>query len=581
MYVTKIWLFLLSLCAVAALGVALLIPRPAQRASLAAEKQKLVTACGVANILLTDLARQQVGVAAIMATSPDVVQALGQASAADALTDAHNAAALTAGKQVIESVSDRPPDFAMLIDKNGRVVARVRVDEREFGDAANGRPLVDDALAGYIGDDVWRLNKTLYFVRAAPVVRRDAPVDYVGALVIGYAANSKLTQQLGGNLATPGVTLGFFLGSETVATADGATLDNDKLAKAEAGRTGPLAGDCAGDLVAMRTGSDTTVGLVARLPGDATQHHGYYAVLTRRPVDAGFFGALHAIVKGDLAPTHFPWAMLGGALSLFLAIGIGLTVLEADRPLRRLAVEAVRLGKGEVERLSESGHPGKFGSIARSVNIHIDKLGREAKTAKQDLDGLLGPVPDGGLGTIDLLASALPSARNTPAAPPPPSEFRFSDPAPEAAAVRPPPPALPSRAGTPRPPLPNAMPGLPAAMPAMPAMPPPRASAPAIPTAPTGPASFETSIEEELEPAGDGIDMDQEPYYRDIFSQFIALKKSCGEPIAGVTYAKFSEKLQNNRNELLSRTGCRDVRFTVYVKDGKAALKASPVRDEA
>lgn len=75
--------------------------------------------------------------------------------------------------------------------------------------------------------------------------------------------------------------------------------------------------------------------------------------------------------------------------------------------------------------------------------------------------------------------------------------------------------------------------------------------------------------------------MDQEPYYRDIFSQFIALKKSCGEPIAGVTYAKFSEKLQNNRNELLSRTGCRDVRFTVYVKDGKAALKASPVRDEA
>jgi hypothetical protein len=29
------------------------------------------------------------------------------------------------------------------------------------------------------------------------------------------------------------------------------------------------------------------------------------------------------------------------------------------------------------------------------------------------------------------------------------------------------------------------------------------------------------------------------------------------------------------------KTGCRDVRFTVYVKDGKAALKATPVKDEA
>ena len=106
--------------------------------------------------------------------------------------------------------------------------------------------------------------------------------------------------------------------------------------------------------------------------------------------------------------------------------------IEADRPLRRLAADAVRLAKGEIERLGEDAHGGKFGSIARSVNIHIDKLGRDAKSAKKDLDQLLGPAPEGSLGTIDLLATALPPSRPggaAPAAPPPPSEFRFSDPA--------------------------------------------------------------------------------------------------------------------------------------------------------
>ncbi|MBX3161321.1 MAG: hypothetical protein KF773_35490 [Deltaproteobacteria bacterium] len=65
-----------------------------------------------------------------------------------------------------------------------------------------------------------------------------------------------------------------------------------------------------------------------------------------------------------------------------------------------------------------------------------------------------------------------------------------------------------------------------------------------------------------------------------MFDQFIALKKSCNEQTSGLTYEKFTEKLIKNRDDLMSKTGCRDVRFTVYVKDGKAALKATPVKDE-
>ena len=72
-----------------------------------------------------------------------------------------------------------------------------------------------------------------------------------------------------------------------------------------------------------------------------------------------------------------------------------------------------------------------------------------------------------------------------------------------------------------------------------------------------------------------------DPYFKHIFDQFVSMKRSCNEPIAGLVYERFAEKLVKNRDELMLKTGCREVRFTVYVKDGKAALKATPVKDEA
>jgi hypothetical protein len=306
-----------------------------------------------------------------------------------------------------------------------------------------------------------------------------------------------------------------------------------------------------------------------------------------------------------------------------------------------------------MERMSEDAHPGKFGSIARSVNIHIDKLGRDAKSAKKDLDQLLGPAPEGSLGTIDLLATALPSVRPGgpgPAAPPPPSEFRFNDggsgsgPMPaRATAVPPPAPSSFSRPGTPPPmpsratPPPPGFGGAPAGgygtpgfggapapsyggTPAfgapsssgsvpisasssgsvpistqlssanLPAAPPslgPSFGGPQSTSASAPPLTLDDDIlggsaaaPMPLPPSmpGDGPRVD--PYFKQVFDQFIALKRSCNEQTSGLTYEKFTEKLIKNRDDLISKTGCRDVRFTVYVKDGKAALKATPVKDE-
>jgi hypothetical protein len=77
----------------------------------------------------------------------------------------------------------------------------------------------------------------------------------------------------------------------------------------------------------------------------------------------------------------------------------------------------------------------------------------------------------------------------------------------------------------------------------------------------------------------DGEVDNDEGYFREVFDQFLALKRKCGEPTESLTLAKFVVKLRDNRDQLRKKLGVRSVRFQVYVKDGKAALKATPVRD--
>jgi hypothetical protein len=39
------------------------------------------------------------------------------------------------------------------------------------------------------------------------------------------------------------------------------------------------------------------------------------------------------------------------------------------------------------------------------------------------------------------------------------------------------------------------------------------------------------------------------------------------------------QKLRKNKEQLMQKYSCRTVKFQVYVKEGKAALKATPVKD--
>lgn len=72
---------------------------------------------------------------------------------------------------------------------------------------------------------------------------------------------------------------------------------------------------------------------------------------------------------------------------------------------------------------------------------------------------------------------------------------------------------------------------------------------------------------------------DEESHFREVFQKFVDTKKECGESTTGLTYEKFVVTLRKNRDQIVSRHGARKVRFTVYVKNGKAALKATPIRE--
>jgi hypothetical protein len=64
-----------------------------------------------------------------------------------------------------------------------------------------------------------------------------------------------------------------------------------------------------------------------------------------------------------------------------------------------------------------------------------------------------------------------------------------------------------------------------------------------------------------------------------VYEDFLRTKRDCGEPTDGLSYEKFSHTLKKNRDALIQKHGCKRVKFSVYVKEGRASLKATPVKD--
>jgi hypothetical protein len=119
----------------------------------------------------------------------------------------------------------------------------------------------------------------------------------------------------------------------------------------------------------------------------------------------------------------------------------------------------------------------------------------------------------------------------------------------------------------------------------------------ALPTAPSNPrlpkpppsrgaANLDSTLEAQGEaPSGGpvlanwGGETPELAEWKAVYQDFVALKQQCGENTDGFTYEKFESTLKKNRDTLMNRHGAKRVKFSVYVKEGKAALKATPLKD--
>lgn len=438
-------------------------------------------------------------------------------------------------KKVNEEIpADQAFDAVFAIDQHGRVVGRLGYDQAagmedfELG----GYSVVADALHGYIRDD------TLVWERLYRVVAR--PVEYevgslpagaiVGARIIDDRFARELSQRTGaavafyfdGQRTAAGAPEGFSKANldQIVTDLDGLSEDADYQEK---GRSGIRE---IGQFLSVQ---------YSRLPGEAYELGAGFAVGRLMQVVSSPFGFFAAADDKDKSAVN--WALVVGLTLAALGVGILLSVLEHSLPLHKFRLEAGKLAEGTIDQLQTSRFRGVYRKIAADLNDGLDKIaatqgGVSRKAA--DLESVLGELP----------AQPQMAAFQVPEVPPsaPVSPPRF-----------------------PQPPASGPVGSLPQ---------PPAAPAAALPVPPAAPAV--SSAQPAPEQVGGAEDPEAE--WQQVFLQFVATKQQCGESVEGFTYEKFRQTLVKNRQVLVERHGARDVKFSVYVKEGRAALRASPVR---
>jgi hypothetical protein len=71
---------------------------------------------------------------------------------------------------------------------------------------------------------------------------------------------------------------------------------------------------------------------------------------------------------------------------------------------------------------------------------------------------------------------------------------------------------------------------------------------------------------------------EEQAHWREVFEAFVNERKKNNEPVDDVTFERLAATLERNKKALVDKTQCRAVRFAVQSKQGKAALRATPIK---
>lgn len=564
---------------------------------------RLLTANSVAvGLYLKDDAARRANALTQLAVTPELADVLRKAQTADTLKDV-DSPLRTKAAAALRKYREQPQDFVAfdalwVVDVHGRVVASDNFEKaaNAEGFEMGGYPVVADALHGYIRDDTWLMDDEVWRIVARPV-ETEVGAAPVGALVAGKKLDDAIARDV---VAHTGAAIVFYGGGQFVAKATPPASDTHlvNLTREDIAKLRLLGpedgyqeqGISKPQLLQHAAGYDLRA-VFTRLPGEAWDMGAGFAVMhqyQRIVTPADFYS-----LATDEEKRSVPLPLLLGVALVLALVGFFFTGLEHGAPLAGFKRGLTALAKkgNAIDVLKPSTYRGPYKELAALVNDALDKVASTAGIDRgpADLQQVLGPLPtapvmsafalhgssDGTSPKAALPVRSLPTPK-LPSAP------------------------IPAKAR----PLVLAVDGAPLAIFDEPtqvndastgrmgelsggAM---RDAGGLLIDEPTavvddvvmrrqagqkpqqGPGSGHAPAQVLNEP------VDEETEWQRVYEEFIQLKNQLSEPTEKVTYEKFRGTLQRNKDALVARHGCSRVAFKVYEKQGRAALKASPMK---
>lgn len=584
MIASRFWIGVLGLALAFAVLVLELAVSMHDRLGMRLVSEGLLADSRVVSWYLKTAAREDAAQLIRFAANDAVARSLASASRAsdpasiDGATRRQLKATLT--KIAAEMPKEDAFDAVFAVTQSGEVIAHIGFDQAisspdfELG----GYPVVADALHGYVRDD------TLLFDRLYRVVAR--PVEFelgqlpagaiVGAHVVDDAFAAELSERTGAAVAfyasgrrqAAGLPSGVQHQGLDQIVSDLPSLAEDADYR-DKGRSG---------VHELAEGMSV---VYARLPGEAWQLGAGYAVARQGYQVGGLGGVLSQADSKDKDAVN---RLLIAAIALG-AIGIGLllSVWEFNSPLNRFRKQVKALSSGGATRLSAEKLRAPYRQLGLDLNLAFDRIGRAG--------GEEAPISIGfeqmfGEPSSQPSMSAFGVPPSVPPVAPLPAEPAPAYAAPAAAAA--PPRRSPRNAGQDMaPPTPVADPaaypgpyvggtvvGLGGFSQPLPAQEPSYAAVP-VGMTPADLAAAQPMLEHG---AGQNGGSEADPEWTQVYEDFVRIKQDCGEAVEGFTFERFTQTLRKNRDTLMREHGVQHVQFSAYVKQGRAALKAKPVR---
>ena len=566
---------------------------------------------------------ESIDAAARAASEPDVIAAIAKKE----LTPKAGAALLaTAG-------AFGAPTFALVVGADGTVIGTTGA-ESSLPTSLKGLPVVAEALTGVARDGLWLDNgKPVHLAAAASYEGAHA----VGGVVLGWVFNDQLAAHLSPDIAQfPTFVIS---GANVVGKLpEGVSAEDikarDLFGELSSGATFPVLvpephryAVAIAPLYAADMGviAATLIDRDAALSGLASLQKGLLGVSAGLTllIIVIIASTLRALSKPiEIIVNHLAQVQQGNSVGIlpeagltgpFLRLGKQINMLVQTLPSMRASTAPLGGGASLFGGAAPMGGPSADAPLTFSAPPPTHggpthggpTLAGPPAPPPADLPSSPSPAPfsappppppslgnapsSSGLAGLFDEPDPLAAFRVPPKAPPPPPPVAPEPPAgemnPEATVMFQVPQSLLQASSTPAPPPPSYAP---------PAPPPPPSYAPAsyvppayVPPAGDGEDDNRTVVaqvpkdllSQSAQPANAGPDAADQVHYKEVFEKFLQTRIECSEDTSDLTFDRFVTKLLKNRQQILEKHKAKGVRFQVYVKDGKAALRALPVRD--